>query len=87
MKKFGFEPGPLVLAFVLGSLLEENLRRSLLLFGGDTTGFVTRPISGVLLLLFVLVLLLPLIQKYFKKSRAGKALATASQKEKEKETV
>ena len=46
MKKFGFEPGPLVLAFVLGSLLEENLRRSLLLFGGDTAGFVTRPISG-----------------------------------------
>ena len=35
MKKFGFEPGPLVLAFVLGALLESSLRRSLLVFDGD----------------------------------------------------
>jgi putative tricarboxylic transport membrane protein len=83
MKKFGFEPGPLVLAFVLGSLLEESLRRSLLLFGGDPAGFVTRPISGVLLLLFVLVVLLPFIQNAFKKSRAAKAIKKAPQKEKE----
>src|SRR3712207_7161413 len=34
MKKLGFDPGPLVLAFVLGSLLEDSLRRSLLLFDG-----------------------------------------------------
>jgi putative tricarboxylic transport membrane protein len=83
MKKFGFEPGPLVLAFVLGSLLEENLRRSLLLFGGDPAGFITRPISGILLLLFVMVMLLPLIQKAFKKSPAKSPLETAPQKEKE----
>lgn len=57
MKKLGFEPGPLVLAFVLGSLLEESLRRSLLLFDGDPTGFLTRPISGALLALFLLVAL------------------------------
>ncbi len=87
MKKFGFEPGPLVLAFVLGSLLEENLRRSLLLFGGEPAGFVTRPISGVLLLLFLLVLLLPLLQKAFRKFRANRTLTTAPHKEKEKETV
>ena len=62
MKKFGFEPGPLVLAFVLGSLLEESVRRSLLLFGGDPTGFVTRPISAVLLALFVVVAVWPLVQ-------------------------
>ena len=43
MKKFGFEPGPLVLAFVLGSILESSLRRSLILFEGDPTGFFTRP--------------------------------------------
>ncbi|GAA3599014.1 tripartite tricarboxylate transporter permease [Kineosporia mesophila] len=60
MKKLGLEPGPLVLAFVLGTLLEDSLRRSLLLFGGDPTGFVTRPISGVLLAAFVVVALLPL---------------------------
>jgi putative tricarboxylic transport membrane protein len=61
MKKFGFEPGPLVLAFVLGSLLEDSLRRSLLLFDGSPLGFVTRPISGTLLAVFVVVALLPLL--------------------------
>ena len=39
MKKPGFEPGPLVLAFVLGSLLESSFRRSMLIFDGDPTGF------------------------------------------------
>ncbi|OZM76138.1 tripartite tricarboxylate transporter permease [Pseudonocardia sp. MH-G8] len=62
MKKLGFAPGPLVLAFVLGSLLEDNLRRSLIIFEGDTSGFVTRPISGTLLAVFVMVALLPPLQ-------------------------
>ena len=59
MKKLGFDPGPLVLAFVLGSLLEDSLRRSLLIFDGDATGFFTRPISGTLLVVFVVVAALP----------------------------
>ncbi|AUI50345.1 tripartite tricarboxylate transporter permease [Arthrobacter crystallopoietes] len=88
MKKFGFEPGPLVLAFVLGALLEENLRRSLLVFGGDAAGFVTRPISGVLLLVFLMVIFLPLIQSLFKKARAKKATNTDDPSQKnEKESV
>lgn len=62
MKKFDFEPGPLVLAFVLGALLESNLRRSLLVMGGDLSGFVTRPISGALLAVFVLVAVLPIVR-------------------------
>ncbi|MHA7179562.1 tripartite tricarboxylate transporter permease [Arthrobacter sp. MDB2-24] len=72
MKKFGFEPGPLVLAFVLGALLEESLRRSLLLFGGDATQFAGRPITAVLLLVFLVVILLPVLQKA-RKNRAAKA--------------
>ncbi|MBB4905357.1 tripartite tricarboxylate transporter permease [Actinophytocola algeriensis] len=63
MKKLGFDPGPLVLAFVLGSLLEDSLRRSLLIFDGDATGFFTRPISGTLLAAFVLVAVLPLVRR------------------------
>ncbi len=62
MKKLGFEPGPLVLAFVLGSLLEDSVRRSLLIFESDPTGFLTRPISGTLLVVLALVALLPAIQ-------------------------
>ncbi|MEV7629926.1 tripartite tricarboxylate transporter permease [Actinoplanes sp. NPDC089786] len=59
MKKAGFDPGPLVLAFVLGSLLETSLRRSLLLFDGNPAGFLTRPISGVLLACLLVVAVLP----------------------------
>ena len=69
MKKFGFEPGPLVLAFVLGSLLESSLRRSLLVFDGDPTGFVTRPISGGLLALLVVVVAVPLARSLLKHRR------------------
>ena len=62
MKKFGFEPGPLVLAFVLGELLESNLRSSLLVLEGDVSGFLTRPISATLLVIFVLVAVGPMIK-------------------------
>jgi putative tricarboxylic transport membrane protein len=71
MKKLGFDPGPLVLAFVLGALLENALRRSLLLFDGDPTGFFTRPISGTLLAIFLLVVLLPLIRAVLTRKRAA----------------
>jgi putative tricarboxylic transport membrane protein len=63
MKKLGFEPGPLVLAFVLGSLLETSLRRSLLMFDGNPMHFFTRPISGPLLAILVAVALFPLVRK------------------------
>ena len=46
MKKTGFEPGPLILAFVLGPILERSFRQSMLLSGGSLDIFVTRPISG-----------------------------------------
>jgi len=69
MKKAGFDPGPLVLAFVLGSIIESSTRRSLLIFGGDPTGFVTRPISGVILAVFVLLIVLPMIRTLLKRRR------------------
>src|SRR3954467_4279323 len=72
MKKFGFDPGPLVLAFVLGSLLEDSLRRSLLIFDGDATGFLTRPISGTLLALFLLVALLPPVRAALTRRRTSR---------------
>lgn len=82
MKKFGFEPGPLVLAFVLGSLLESSIRRSLLMLGGDVGGFFTRPISATLLFLFIFVAVLPLVQAAIRRRKS--ALSAASP---EKETV
>ncbi|GAB1513395.1 tripartite tricarboxylate transporter permease [Actinophytocola sp. KF-1] len=67
MKKLGFDPGPLVLAFVLGSLLEDSLRRSLLIFDGDATGFFTRPIAGTLLAAFVVVAVLPVVRRAWRR--------------------
>jgi putative tricarboxylic transport membrane protein len=72
MKKLGFDPGPLVLAFVLGSLLEDSLRRSLLIFDGDATGFFARPISGTLLVVFVLVAALPPLRALAKRRKESR---------------
>ncbi|MEV0994044.1 tripartite tricarboxylate transporter permease [Nonomuraea sp. NPDC050202] len=63
MKKFGFEPGPLVLAFVLGSMIESSARQGLLIYGGDPTGFLTRPISGTIFAVILVVAAWPLIRK------------------------
>ena len=50
-RKLDAEPAPLLLAFILGPMMEEFLRRALLLSRGDPTVLVTRPISAVLLLI------------------------------------
>src|ERR671915_795537 len=49
--KCGCEPAPLLLGFVLGPLLEENLRRALIISRGDASVFLTRPISAAFLAL------------------------------------
>src|ERR671912_1848027 len=55
--KLDFEPAPLLLGFVLGPMLEENLRRAMLLSRGDATVFVTQPLSLGLLLASAALLL------------------------------
>jgi TctA family transporter len=54
--KLDCEAAPLLLGFVLGPMMEENLRRALLLSRGDPAVFVTRPISLVLLVLSALLI-------------------------------
>ncbi|KQQ35512.1 MAG: tripartite tricarboxylate transporter permease [Oxalobacteraceae bacterium] len=66
LRKAKCEPGPLLLGFVLGPLLETNLRRAMLLSQGDWLVFFERPISAVLLVitaLMLLTLILPTIRK------------------------
>jgi putative tricarboxylic transport membrane protein len=60
-KKFEYEAAPLILALVLGPMLEAALRRSLLLSAGSPLIFVTRPISGVLMLIAFFLLAYPLV--------------------------
>jgi putative tricarboxylic transport membrane protein len=63
--KLGCEPAPLLLGFILGPMMEENLRRALLLSRGDWTTFATRPLSAGLLLAalaMIVVVCLPSIK-------------------------
>lgn len=70
MRKFGYEPAPLVLAFVLGPLLENNLRKSLILSRGDFSIFVERPISLACLIIAAMMLIAPLLPAMRKKREA-----------------
>ena len=64
MKRFRFEAAPLVLAFVLGPMMETSFRQSLVMSrGGSLTIFLTRPISGTLLVIGMLVLVFPLVKQ------------------------
>ncbi len=63
--KLGCEPAPLLLGFILGPMMEENLRRALLLSRGDWTTFVTKPLSAGLLIasaLMIVAVSLPAIK-------------------------
>ena len=66
--KLGCEPAPMVLGFILGPLMEENLRRSLVISRGDPMVFIERPISAVLLAITVAVIAL-IILPQFRKAR------------------
>jgi TctA family transporter len=66
LTKFGCEPAPLVLGFLLGPPMEENLRRSMVLSRGDPLVFVYRPLSLTLLVLaaaLVVLVVLPQIKR------------------------
>jgi len=63
MKRYDIEPAPLVLAFVLGPMLENNLSKALIMSRtGSPLFFFSRPISGALLTCAILVLAFPLVR-------------------------
>ena len=72
MRLFGFPTAPLILALILGNIMEESMRRALQISGGDWTTFIDKPISLALLVIAVLSLGLPLLKK-----RRSKAAAAA----------
>ncbi|GGG18719.1 hypothetical protein GCM10010964_03740 [Caldovatus sediminis] len=73
-----FEPAPMVLGFILGPLMEEHLRRAMLLSRGDPAVFVQRPISATLLALTALLLIwamISLLRSNGAKQRGAAAVA------------
>ena len=64
--RFGCEAAPLLLGFILGPMMEENLRRAMLLSRGDPTVFLTRPLSATMLAMaaaMIIIISLPAISK------------------------
>jgi len=69
MQKLDYDPAPLVLAFVVGPILERTLRQSLMITGGDPSIFFTRPVSRILLIAIILFLISPLFQILWRRRR------------------
>ncbi|MCX5839833.1 MAG: tripartite tricarboxylate transporter permease [Deltaproteobacteria bacterium] len=69
-RKFGYEAAPLILALVLGPIMEDSLRQSLLMSSGSPLIFFNRPISLVILIIAFILLVFPLIPGLNKKRPA-----------------
>jgi TctA family transporter len=65
-KKLDCEPAPMLLGFILGPMMEEYLRRALLIAKGDATVLVTRPISATMLVLAAILLCMVLLPAFSK---------------------
>jgi putative tricarboxylic transport membrane protein len=72
VRKLHFEAAPLILAVVLGPMMEKALRQSLTMSKGDFSIFFTRPISAVLLGVAILLLALPMIPRASTREKIGK---------------
>ncbi len=79
MRLFRFEPAPLLLGFVLGPLMEEQLRRTMLLSRGDPMVFLERPISATLIAITVGILAFALYSAERNRRRTRAALKKAQQ--------
>ena len=69
LRKLKFEPGPMVMSFILAPLIENAFRQSLLMSEGSLWIFVSRPISGTLMAIFAIVLVGQLISTYRRQKR------------------
>ncbi len=68
LQKIKIMPAPIILGFVLGPILEDNFRRSLIVSGGDWSTFFTRPISLALLIINLFILAGPYVLGFFRNS-------------------
>ncbi|MBE3572505.1 MAG: tripartite tricarboxylate transporter permease [Moorella humiferrea] len=73
----GYEPAPLVLALVIGPMMETALRESLMTFQGNIWLMILRPISGTLYLVTIIALLIPVILRISRKKGIDKQVDAA----------
>lgn len=70
LRKLCFDPGPMIMSFILAPLIENSLRQSLLMSAGSFGIFVSRPISGTLMALFAIILIGQLYVAFKNKKKA-----------------
>jgi putative tricarboxylic transport membrane protein len=70
LRKLNYEPAPLILAYVLGPMLEQNLRQALILSDGNLSVFMTRPLSAASLLLSLLLMVSGAFQFFRRRKRS-----------------
>ncbi|GHC30239.1 tripartite tricarboxylate transporter permease [Aidingimonas halophila] len=73
MRLFGFPAAPMILALILGGIMEQSMRRALQISGGDWMVFIEQPISLTLLIIAVLSVAGPLVRKAVKGAQARQA--------------
>jgi len=71
MKKFDYEPAPLVMALVLGPMFENSFRQSLIISNGSPMIFFLRPISSICIIAAILLLVSPFFLNMIGKKRPG----------------
>lgn len=71
LRKWGYSTAPLVLALVIGPMLENSLIQSLMLSQGSISIFYTQPLARALFLLTLMIIVVPVIYNFYKKSTAN----------------
>jgi putative tricarboxylic transport membrane protein len=72
-RRTGFSPAPLIMGLVLGAMVEETLKQSLIIFDDDLAGFLGRPIALTLFALTITGLLWPMVSRLLRGGRAARA--------------
>jgi putative tricarboxylic transport membrane protein len=72
MQRYGFPASPIILALILGPMMEANFRRALVMSGGDYSVFITRPIAASFIALAVISLLTPIIRSLLQSRKRAK---------------
>jgi putative tricarboxylic transport membrane protein len=76
MRLNGFPLAPMILALILGDLMEENMRRALQISGGDWTTFLTKPIAASLLAIAIVSLAAPPLVRLWRWQRNASGRAS-----------
>ena len=71
MKKFGYPAAPLLLALILGPMLEKNIGQSVMMANGSFAIFFQRPLSAALLIIATVLLISPLLLQLIRRRRIG----------------